>query len=433
MDMIRNQKEYQQKDEMIFSVSDYIKILNEGLKNFKAKIVGEVSEAYQASSGHVYFSLKDEKDGSVIKCIIWKYEYGVYGIKLKEGVKIIASGHPQIYPVRGNFSFIAKVIEHAGEGTLKKEYEKLKKKLTEQGLFDEERKRKIPAYPQKIGVITSLKGAVIADFSNNLGKFGFKVKMVDSRVEGQTAITDLLSSIKTFKKKNIEVLVIIRGGGSLESMTAFNNERLVREVVDFPIPVIVGIGHDKDVPLVSLAADASVSTPTAAAVLLNESWKQAALSLERYEKDIIMFYESALRNSKLLINDSINMISNIRDLISNKYRGAETALKISFQKFSDTLQNKRINIRNLLDKSVSGFESLLSKNYQHLEHINQIIHLNNPERQLNLGYSITRSNGKIIKSVRNAKIGEDVDIRVMDGIIVSKIKNINKINKNKND
>ena len=373
----------------IFSVSEYIDILNTELKKYRAKIIGEVSEISFGPTGHVYFSLKDEKDGSIIKCIIWKSIYSIYGIKLKIGDKIIAFGSPSMHPLYG-FSFIAETIEYAGEGTLEKEYKRLKKKLTEQGAFAEIRKRPILKYPQKIGVITSRQGAVLADFLNNLGKFGFKIKMIDSRVEGQVAVADLLSSIRTFVKQDIDVLVIIRGGGSLESMMAFNNELLVMEIVNFPVPVVLGIGHHKNEPLAALAADVSVSTPTAAANLLNESWKHAMLLLEKHERDTIGFY-------------------------------------------GNVLENVNISIKNSWEKSVFGFKSLLSTISQRLEHSVKIIELNNPERQLRLGYSIASHYGKIIKRVDDAKIGENIDLRVIDGKIISEVKNINKNNKNKND
>ena len=362
------EEENQQKDEKIFSVSDYIKIVNQGLKDFRAKIIGEVSEVSFGPTGHVYFSLKDEKDKSIINCIIWKSRYDIYGIELKEGLKIIATGYPEVYPLSGRMSFISEVIEYAGEGALKKEYEKLKEKLTREGLFEEVRKRVIPKYPQKVGIITSKQGAVLADFLNNLGRFGFKIKMIDSRVEGQAAIADLLLSIKTLKKENIEVLVIMRGGGSLESMLAFNNELLVREITGFPVPVIAAIGHHKDVPLAALAADRSVSTPSIAATVLSESWEQAASLLKEYEKNVIDSYENVLENANLLINRSVDIIRGIKDLIFDKYREIETALKISFQAFKNALQNSKSNLKNSWRKSILGFNSLLSIIKQQLEH-----------------------------------------------------------------
>ena len=379
-------------------------MLNIGLKSSKAKIVGEVGEAKAGPTGHVYFTLKDEKDQSMMSCIIWKSRYQLYGVKLQEGMKIMASGYPEIYPPSGRLSFIAETIELAGEGELKKQYDELKKKLEKEGVFAEERKRPIPRYPQKIGVITSKQGAVIADFLNNIGKFGFKIKMIDSRVEGQEAVRDLLASIKTFRKTDIEVLVIIRGGGSLESLMPFNNELLVREVSGFPVPVIAGIGHDKDEPLVALAADASESTPTAVANLLNESWEQTLLLLERYERDIIGRYETIFDN----------------------YKEIENELRISLSNFKNALLNAKISLRDSLNKSFFGFGILLSKVNQKVVQAEKAIFLNNPERQLRLGYSIARCNGKIIRKTGDVKIGENMDVRVLDGVISSEVKNIKK-------
>ena len=426
------EEENRQKTEKIFSVSDYIEILNQGLKNFRAKIIGEVSKVDFGPTGNVYFYLKDEKDQSVLKCMIYKDKYDIYGIKLEEGLKIIAEGYPNLHKLY-SFAFIAEVIEYSGEGTLKKEYERLKKKLTEEGVFAEERKRPIPLYPQKIGVITSLRGgAVIADFSNNLGKFGFKVKMVDSRVDGQVAVADLLLSIKTFKKQDIEVLVIMRGGGVLESMMPlmpFNNELLIREVVNFPVPVIAAIGHHKDVPLMALAADLKVSTPSIAATTLNESWKQATLFLERYERNVIDDYKDVLNNARDLINQTTETTREYCDSIFDKYKEIENGLKVSLRNFQNTLLNVRINLEEALTKSFSGFKTLVFRVNKQLEYVEKTINSHNPERQLALGYSIARRGGKIIRRVNDTKIGENIDLRVIDGTIISKVKNINKINK----
>jgi len=386
----------------IFSISEFIQLLNIGLKSSKAKIVGEVGEAKSGPTGHVYFTMKDEKDGAMMNCIIWKSRYSLYGLKLQEGMKIIASGYPEIYPPSGRLSFIAETIELAGEGALKKEYERLKAKLAEEGIFAEAKKREIPKYPQRIGVITSKQGAVLADFLNNLGRFGFKVKMIDSRVEGQLAVADLLASIKTFKKEDIEALVIMRGGGSLEAMMAFNNELLVREVANFPVPVIAAIGHDKDVPLAAMAADLAVSTPTAAANRLGESWEQALLFLERYERDIISRYGHILED----------------------YKEIENRFRFSLQNFKNNLVNARIDLKNSLSKSFSGFRNLLEKTAKKLEYAEKAIELNNPERQLKLGYCIASCEGRIVRKTNDVKLGGDMDVKVSDGTIISEIKKI---------
>lgn len=386
----------------IFSVSEFIYLLNIGLKSSKAKIIGEVTEVKISSLGHVYFILKDEKDGAVMSCIIWKSRYGLYGIKLETGMKVLASGYPEIYAPLGKLSFISETIELAGEGTLKKQYDELKKKLELEGIFAEEKKRPLPKYPQKIGVITSKQGAVLADFLNNIGKFGFNIQMIDSRVEGQEAVTDLLAAVKTFRKKDIDVLVVIRGGGSLESLMPFNNELLVREIAAFPVPVVAGIGHDKDEPLVALAADFSESTPTAVAELLNESWEQLLLFLERCERNVIIRYGAILGD----------------------YQAIENKLRVSLEGFKNALLNTKNNFKSYLDKSLSGFKLLLSAIDQRLAQAEKTILLNNPERQLRLGYSIASINGKIIRRTGDVNVGNIIDIKVSDGKIASEVKNI---------
>lgn len=460
------EEKHQQKAEKIFSVSDYIKIVNQGLKTFRSKIIGEVSEVSLGPTGHVYFTLKDEKDGSIIKCIIWKTRYDIYGVELKEGIKIIATGYPEIYAPWGKLSFKSEVIEHAGEGTLKKEYEKLKEKLTKEGLFEEVRKRTIPKYPQKVGIITSKQGAVLADFLNNLGRFGFKIRMIDSRVEGQKAVKDLLSSVKSFKKQDIELLVIMRGGGSLDSLMAFNNERLVREVVDFPMPVIAAIGHEKDVPLVSLAADDMRSTPTAAANLLNESWREAQFKVEKHERIIINLYSRQLFKTNAFLNELIYKVKEKFGAILDEYKEIENKLKIFLfrvkhvlilrrKDISDTLKsilrNFSKNLGNLqheiesIDfytnfekalavkgKNIADYSKSILKNLTFvlgdikykIKNTEKLIASYNPERQIRLGYSIARHNGRLIKSIKSVKIEEDMDVQVSDGSIQSKIRNI---------
>lgn len=375
-------------------------MLNIGLKSSKAKIIGEITEMKVSSLGHVYFTLKDEKDGAVLSCIIWKSRYNLYGIKLETGMKIMASGYPEIYAPLGKLSFIAETIEPAGEGELKKQYDELKKRLSEEGLFVDERKRSVPKYSQKIGVITSKHGAVLADFLNNIGRFGFKIKMIDSRVEGQEAVGDLLASLKTFKKQDIDVLVIIRGGGSLESLMPFNNETIIREVVNFPVPVIAGVGHHKDEPLITFAADVSVSTPTAAANYLNQSWEEALLLLERYERNILGRYEDIFENYKMI----------------------ENKLRVSLQIFQSSLSGVKIALGDYLIKTFSGFKLLLSAANEKLAQSEKIALLNNPERQLKLGYSIAMVGSKVIRNTKDIEIGEDFDLKVSDGKIISKVK-----------
>lgn len=407
-------------------VSEYIALLNEGLKQFKAKIIGEVGEVQISARGHVYFSLKDKE--SVLKCVIWKYNYQLSGIKLKDGMEIIVSGVPEIYAPWGKFNFKTDIIELVGEGALKKAYDELKEKLTKEGVFEESRKRAIPDYPQKIGVITSIHGAVIHDFINNLGKFGFKVKVMDSRVEGQEAVKDLLLSIRSFRKRDIDVLVIIRGGGSLQSLAAFDNEILVREVVNFPVPVIAGIGHHQDVSLMALAADAMESTPTATANILNESWEQARLKVEQDQQLIINKYGLTLSEINSKLGHILTTINEGLRTIFNYYQEIENTLKISLSKIKYSLLVKKKATRDYANLINKGFINLLNIIKEKIKIIEETVRFNNPQRQLGLGYSIARFHGRVVRSIQDVKIGELLDVQIKDGIINSEIKKINKKN-----
>ena len=433
----------------ILSISAYLKLLNGILNSFEARIVGEVSEVKISSPGHVYFSLKDKKDKSVLSCVIWNYDYKLCGVELKEGLEIIAKGIPDVYPPTGRLSFKAKTIQLMGEGELKKEYEKLKKKLEDEGLFDIERKKEIPSFVKKVGIITSKQGAVISDFLNNLGRFGFQIKFIDSRVEGLEAVKDLLNSVKTMKKMDIDVLVIMRGGGSLESFLAFNNETLIREISNLPFPVIAAIGHDKDVPLLSLAADKMVSTPSIAASLLNQSWQEAELKLRTVEREIFNSFFSDLRNLEYKTN---SLFLEIKEMLNQTCQKAEVKIQFiareifsNFESDLNSVERKTdslfLKIKDKLEKVISLFkmlefriksvipkilESEIKKMGNEIENIERIINQNNPERNLKLGYCIATNKKGVIKSIDNVAVEDIIDLKVYNGVINTQVKKIQK-------
>ncbi len=211
----------------IISVSQYLDRLNATLKPEKAKISGEVSgvQMYEGRS-YLYFSIKDSKDQSTAKCFMWKRDFVVSGVAIQDGMEVVVTAYPNIYKPNGGLTLQVELVELVGEGALEKAYKELKKKLETEGLFSLARKRELPAYPHRIGVITSKSGAVINDFLTNIGKFGFEILFVDSKVEGQDAIKDLLSAVETLRDKELDVLVMMRGGGSLESLWLLITKRL---------------------------------------------------------------------------------------------------------------------------------------------------------------------------------------------------------------
>ena len=399
--------EYQNNQQNIFTavpltVAQLIDKINAQIKTIDAKIIGEVGEAKLGPTGHMYFSLKDENGNALISCAIWKSRYSLFGIELKTGMKIIASGYCEVYAPSGRLSFICSSIELAGEGALKAAYDKLFKKLESEGIFAPEKKRAIPRYCRKIGIITAKQGAVIHDFLNNIGKFGFCIEFIDSRVEGQLATGDLLASIKTFKKRPIDVLVIMRGGGSLEAMLAFNNETIVREIAAFPAPVIAAIGHDKDVPLAAMAADVAVSTPTAAANLLTQSWQEIFRMLDRHKSIAFGEYKNALERNKTALKRHAQILANFKFILQNISRRLDAIMT------------------NMILSAKNNFGAAKRQ----IVYFQKLIESHDPERQLKLGYSIAKIGGKILKNAKDAKVGQKLDILLADGIINSQIKKI---------
>ncbi len=402
------------------SVSQYLDKLNSSLKGEKAKIIGEVS-GFQEYPGrtYLYFSIKDSKDQSTVKCFMWKRDFHISGVALADGMEVIITAYPNIYKPNGGLTMQVELLERVGEGALQIAYEKLKKELENEGLFSGSKKRPLPDFPQKIGVITSKSGAVINDFLTNIGKFGYEILFVDSRVEGQEATKELLSAIETLKHKDIDVLVIMRGGGSLESFQAFNNEILVRAVAKFPVPVLTGIGHDKDAPLVSLVSDKNVSTPTAVANLLNSSWIGAEASVNMAEQKINFGFESALKDNRFVLENSEVLIEKKFNALFEIFKKAEQTLVSAVSRIGSGIERIKDLIKQTEKDVVRGFTLMTNDAKDLVSQSEKLILQSSPENQLKRGYSIVRFGGKVLRSTKEVKMGDSLDISVSDGIIKS--------------
>ena len=410
-------------DIKLYSVGNYLNLLNVNLNKYKARVQGEVSSV-NIKPGYLFFSIKDTEGQGSLNCLIWRNNYELCGVALEQGMEIIVNGFPEIYKPSGQMTFKVSTIELVGEGALKKAYDELKKKLEQEGLFDIDRKKPIPEFTKKIGLITSETGAVIHDFLNNLGKHGYDIKFIDSRVEGQIAIQDLISAVDYFSDKDIDVLVIIRGGGSIESLQAFNNEILTRKIADLKVPVICGIGHDKDIPLVSLVADKAVSTPTAVAVMLNQSWDQALNDIAIFEKDIIYKYQKLLEQTKYFFEILSNKLEKQFTIIFQKFEESKHYLKNALTDIDYKIEENKKSLNDFLDLLLSNLKIGFEQNYNTLDNIEKQLKIFNPMRALKLGYSIVSCDEKIIKSIKQVDEGDRLDIQVSDGKIKSKIEKI---------
>ncbi len=408
--------------ETILTVSKYLDRINSTLKDEKAKIVGEVTnmQMYDGRS-YLYFSVKDSTDQSTVKCFMWKNDFKMSGVALRDGLEVIVTAYPAIYKPNGGLSLQVESVELVGEGALQMAYEQLKKKLDAEGLFALSRKRALPDYPHRIGVVTSKAGAVINDFLTNIGKFGYEILFVDSKVEGADATKDLLGALATLRKKDIDVLVIMRGGGSLESFLAFNNETLVRAVAEFPVPVLTGIGHDKDVSLVALVSDLNVSTPTAIAHELNESWAHALATVRLSEQKIVSEFESRVKDAHYAIENSYVSIERRFALVLAGFLRAEQTLAVALGRIESRITRLRDSVETHGRDLVRGFEVLSRRVSEMLTQTGRTLELSNPTRQLARGYSIVRTGGKVVRHRADVQVGDEVEILVSDGMIQSKV------------
>ena len=409
----------------VFSVSAYLDILNNALWRLSARVQGEVTSIkFQGSA--VYIGIKDAKDESIMNVFMWTSDYTLCGIDITEGMEVIIEGKSEIYKPTGRLSFRAQTIELVGEGALKKAYDELKKKLTLEGIFAEEKKRELPQFPEHIGLVTSKTGAVIHDFLNNLGKFGFKVRLTDVRVEGAMASREILGALRYWKTQPINVLVVIRGGGSLESLLAFNNELVVKAIAEFPVPVICAIGHDKDVPLAQLASDLAPSTPTAATVLLNHSWERAASDILLSERILLDGLSRSFTRSGLLLSESQSQLMQRFTHLRAKVTDAAQAVRACLPILSGAFLRAKKDADELIRVTALAYTNSLTEMTETLRMIATELEARNPLRQLKLGYSILSQDGKILRRVENAKKGEHFEAKLADGTIEATITAVTK-------
>jgi len=403
---------------MTYSVSVYLDILHRAVAKYEARIVGETLEV-KTQGGYTYLSLIDPVNRSVLRVMVPRMVLELSGIELADGMEIAVSGRADIFKPRGSLTFRADTIELVGEGALKKQYDALKKKLSLEGLFTESRKRPIPEYPVRIGLLTSKTGAVIHDFQSNLGPFGYRIRFKDTRVEGAQSVPDILAGLSTMKKESLDVLVLIRGGGSMESLQAFNNEQVVRAIADFPVPVICAIGHDKDVPLAQLVADEAPSTPTATTEILNRSWREATHLVHVFSGNIINLYQERIRNDKDRIRMFEDRLFSSFNRITTIFTEASQGLGSALLSIQRSLTRTSGDLGHMGKKLSFSYHNALRFLDRTLSEHNKVLLLHNPTRQLRLGYSILSAKGSIVRGIADLPLGADFEATLADGTLVA--------------
>ncbi|MCQ2792846.1 MAG: exodeoxyribonuclease VII large subunit [Bacilli bacterium] len=387
----------------VTALNKYIKLMfdnNFSLRNLTVK--GEISNLKKYPSGHVYFSLKDEE--SVIKAVMF-YDYAKHlNQNIKDGDEVLVTGNVSVYPSRGEYQIYAVAMELNGAGAQLLELELLKKKLAAEGLFDISRKRKINIFPKSVGVICAPNSAAMADIVTNLlRRFPLvEVKKFPSLVQGSEAVKSLLNALNEAKNSNLDTLIIGRGGGASEDLSAFNDETLVRKLANFPVPTISAVGHEIDFTLIDYVADARASTPTGAAELATVDKREIFQKLDHADSSLTKLIEDkneryrskleSISKRPFFINPKTMYIDKLKDL------------KI----ISDKLN---LVVKHLIDEKINYINS----QSKHL-------HALSPNGVLKRGYSILQNeNGAVINSTSMIKLDSTVKTVLADGIITSKV------------
>lgn len=389
-------------------VNSYIKnMFTQDFMLNRIYVKGEVSNCKYHTSGHIYFSLKDES--GTIACVMFAGQRGGLSFHMREGQQIIVLGSVNVYERTGSYQLYAQEIRLDGEGTLYEKYQMLKQELEEMGMFAPEYKKAIPRYAKRIGVVTAPTGAAVRDIMNISARRNPYVQLLlyPAQVQGEGAKESIVRGIRMLETKNVDVIIVGRGGGSIEDLWAFNDECVARAIFDCQVPVISAVGHETDVTIADYVADLRAPTPLAAAELAVWDYRQ----LQGY-----------LDECRLRMNRS--MTGTIR---INRLRLKELDVRLSYLHPRHKLQDQQQRLIELEEE----LRTLMRDRVKEARHrlAIQIEKLNglSPVRKLNQGFAyVEEADGGVVKSIRQVKMGDELTVYVTDGFIRTSVKAVQK-------
>ncbi len=394
----------------IYSVSDltaYIRAVLESNENLiDIWVAGEISNLSQPKSGHVYFTLKDIN--ASLRCVIWREQAWRLKGALRDGMAVEAHGSISVYEQGGQYQLYVDGLRAAGEGLLYQEFLRLKAALEAEGLFDAARKRPLPPLPNLIGIVTSPTGAALQDMLNTLrARYPLaRVVLAPTAVQGEDAPLQIVDALRKLNDHiHPDVIIVARGGGSLEDLWAFNDERVVRAVAASPAPVISGVGHETDFTLTDFAADLRAPTPTGAAVLagpdindLQANLRESALHLQQGTRECLAAFSLELSTA------------------AHRLERQSPAWRVrqGMQRLDDLSQ--RLHLSAVHDLKTRRFQ--LANLIERLENLD-------PARVLRRGYALIQDiNGALITTIKQVKLGQEINVQVADGFLDAQVRQI---------
>ena len=392
---------------MVLSVSE----LNEYVRKSLASdpiiqhisIKGEISNFKSYSSGHWYFTLKD--DNAAISCVMFSQYNYIVDFVVEDGMAVELVGNVSLYAKTGQYQFYVESIVQSGVGLLFKKFEELKEKLFKEGLFDESIKKPLPLFAKKIGVISSKSGAVIHDIINVTRSRNNLVSIVlyPSKVQGSGTAKNVIEGIDYFNKlKNVDVIIIARGGGSFEDLYEFNDESLARKVRISEIPIISAVGHETDFTILDFVSDKRAATPSHA----------AEIAVVKHDA-LLNIIEQLYNKADYYLNDRIT-----------KYKSRINACAIDLKNFGKIFDLYRSRISNLEYNLSNNIKNRVMENLNKVKLLEAKLDLLNPSYILEKGYAIITKDNKVISSANAISIGDNLNIKLKDGAIASSVNEV---------
>jgi exodeoxyribonuclease VII large subunit len=386
------------KLEFVITVSEITSHIKRTLEeNFdQVKIIGEISNFKSHVSGHWYFTLKD--NNASINCTMWRGINNYVFFTPQDGMKVIITGRITVYPPRGSYQLDIKSMKPAGEGELQKAFEELKNKLRAEGLFNEEFKKPIPQFPGTIGIVTGKNTAAFKDLLSIAERRFPVIKLIiaPAKVQGDGAAEEIAYQIALLnKRKDIDLIIISRGGGSIEDLWAFNEEIVARAIFKSKIPIISGIGHEIDFTIADFVADLRAPTPS------------AAMELATPNKDELFAFITDFS-----YNSTNNILEKLKDLKDEVDQVFES---FGFRNLTNIINNKKQTIDNYLFRIQRNIGNLLVRKKNVLDILNKVLISNNIDHILNKGFVLVEQNGKIVKRMNNLSLNEKFKLKFADG------------------
>jgi exodeoxyribonuclease VII large subunit len=448
MDQLRFNLQPQRR---VYTVSDLTALIRDLLaRNFTdVSVQGEISNCRPATSGHIYFTLKDER--AQVRCVFFKQQQRGMKFRPEDGLKVTVRGSLSVYEARGEYQIYVESVEPLGRGALQVAFEQLKKKLDAEGLFDPARKKALPLLPSRIGLITSPTGAAVRDVVRILKRRfpNVHLSLFPVRVQGEGAAEEIVQALAHFnRKRSADVILMVRGGGSIEDLWAFNEEKLARAIASSAIPVISGVGHETDFTIADFVADVRASTPSAAAELVVQTRRE----FDKHVADLRESLESLVRYRLLELSRRVHELAGRRgfrrpldllrqrrqradELTSRLALGLRARLELSRKRLTTAhlriarfdFRAKVAALRLRLEKQShdlgARIERLLRLKRERWQRLTLQIEERSPLKVLERGYAIaTDTAGVALRDVNQVLVGDEVRIQLHRGRLTTEVK-----------